>query len=89
MRYLLARESERLLTDELGDPELERSIRQPAFRKVQRAVGKERCEVVEKRRHHGAGQGADRMESVKLAELGCDSDLRCNLRRCPPSAPTR
>ena len=84
VRYLLARQGERLLADSSAIRSSSGSVGQLAVREVQRALGEERRELVAQRRDPVAGQGADRMERVEVAELRRDRDLRCDLRGSPP-----
>ena len=75
MRHLLLRERERLLADELGDAVLDGEVRDLVLREVGRPLGEERGQLVAQRVHAVAGERAQRMERVEVAERGRLGDL--------------
>jgi hypothetical protein len=70
VRHLLARELERLLADELRDLELRREVGALLGRVVGRAIRQERDEVVAELADTVAGERADGVERVEIAEAG-------------------
>ena len=68
MRYLLPRQPERLLADELGDLRLDREVGALLRREVERPLGQEPDELLAQLADAVAGLRADRVQRVEVAE---------------------
>ena len=69
MRYLVARQAERLLADQLTDLHGRQQICPLLLREVARPLRQQAHELFAQRRHAVAGLGADRMQRVEVTEL--------------------
>src|SRR4029077_21151140 len=81
VRYLVARQPERLLADQLGDLQVLRQIRALLLREVERPVGEQPDQLIAELRHAVAGLRADGMERVEVAQLRFRVHLRCDVPR--------